>query len=48
MRFRGQPIEIRDTRLVEFIEEPWMGLIHEEEEECLFGMALEEDLSHPF
>ena len=47
MRFRGQPIEIRD-HVVEFIEESWMGLI-QEEEECLFGMALEEeDLSPLF
>ena len=47
MRFHGPPIEIRD-HLVEFIEESWMGLTHEEEE-CLFEMALEEeDLSSSF
>lgn len=41
MRFRGQPIEIRDRR----------GRVHrgirmvliQEEEECLFEMALEEE-----
>ena len=47
MRFRGQPIEIRD-RTVEFIEELWMGLTHEEGE-YLLGMDLEEeDLSLSF
>ena len=47
MRFRGQPIEIRDTR-GRVHRGSWMGLI-QEEEECLFGMALEEeDLSPSF
>jgi len=37
-----------EIRVVDFIVESWMGLI-QEEEECLFGMALEEeDLSPPF
>ena len=48
MRFRGQPIEIRDTYVVEFIEESWMGLTRQEEE-YLFGIDLEEeDLSLSF
>ena len=47
MRFRGQPIEIRDTR-GRFHRGIMDGLI-QEEEECLFGMALEEeDLSPSF